>query len=176
MWSKSLTDLFPLLFVIAIFYWIANLYSSSQIYLVYYVTTILSNQCTQCLARIGAIIFHRDPKLALLFAFTLFTIFTILGNSLFLIKELHYSLQILSSISFIRWSFESLLLIIYGFDRCSEEQFSSVLHVFQIDSSDFWPDIINLIIVTVFLNIITFILLIIKTKSSFDGNRSKTLE
>ena len=66
------------------------------------------------------------------------------------IKELHYSLQMLSQLSYFKSGYECILIIIYGFDRCSEDQFSSVLHNFGIESSDFWPNIINLILISIF--------------------------
>ena len=168
LWAKTLTDSLPLFAVIAVFYLNTSLYSSYKIYTVYVLTSILSVLCTQSIAQISAIIYHDETRLAFLSSIFVNTLFFILGNTLFPLKELHYSLQILSSLSYVRLSFESVLLIIYGFDRCSEDQLSTVLYGFQIETQDFWPNIIKLIIITLSFKFITFLVLISRINHSFE--------
>ena len=168
LWSRTLTDSLPFFVIIPVFYLITNLYSSYEIYTVYVLTGILSVLFTQSIAQIGAIIYHDDTKLAVLSAFCVNTLFFVFGNNLFPLKELHYSLQILSSLSFIRLSFESVLLIIYGFDRCSEDQLSTVLYGFQIQTQDFYPNFIKLMIICFCFKFLTFLVSISKTNPSVE--------
>ena len=97
----------------------------------------------------------------------LFMVSLITSNTFFRISELHYSVQMLSAVSYIRLSFESLLIVIYGFDRCPDDQISAVLMSFGVRTEDFWPNVINLIIVCILFKVLTLFALILKTGSFF---------
>jgi len=56
--------------------------------------------------------------------------------------------------------------MIYGFDRCASQKFSSVLYKFDIDDKMFWSNSRNLLLIFIGLRFISLIILIIKMKSS----------
>jgi hypothetical protein len=82
-----------------------------------------------------------------------------------IIKEFHYSLQWLSELSYYKLSFESILIMIYGFDRCASDEFSTILYGFNIEDKKFWPNVRKLFIILIVLKLIALIALILKTNS-----------
>ena len=134
--------------------------------MVIFVFSSLSLFCMESLAQLSAVISSGEAKLSLLNSIFFFILMLFLGNCFVPLKELHYSLQILSSLSFLKYGFESIILIIYGFDRCSEDQISTVLYSLGIKTQDFWPNIIILIILCFFYKFITLFALITRNRMS----------
>jgi NADH:ubiquinone oxidoreductase subunit 2 (subunit N) len=143
-----------------------HFYDSLFIYFGYFYLILLTVLCSQCLGHISGILFNNDQKISLLFAISIHLIVLIFSNSLIPIKEFHYSLQWLSEFSYIKHSFESILIMIYGFDRCLSQKFSAVLYKFDIDDKMFWSNSRNLLLVFIGMRFISLIVLIIKTNSS----------
>jgi hypothetical protein len=75
--------------------------------------------CVQSIGRKSGIIFNDNQKTALLFSLALNLVALIFSNCIKSIKEFHYSLQFLSELSYLKLSYESIFLMIYGSDRCS---------------------------------------------------------
>ncbi|CAG2167827.1 unnamed protein product, partial [Oppiella nova] len=94
-------------------------------------------------SQISALLFMKEPKVAMMFAILVQAVLVLLGNSLFPVKELHYVLQVLSSLSYIRYAFECIVLLIYGFGRCSHNQMSTVLYSLDIEENVFWHNLLN---------------------------------
>ena len=124
----------PQIVIVGIFIWITNFYDNITDYLVFYFTILLISLCAQNVSQNYAIIFPDNSTLALMITTFTHLLILFLGNCLVPLKELHYSLQILSSISYIRLGFESIVIIIYGFDRCSEDQISTVLYFSEVQT------------------------------------------
>ncbi|CAG2172073.1 unnamed protein product, partial [Oppiella nova] len=91
----------------------------------------------ETVSQISALLFMKEPKVAMVFAILVQAVLVLLGNSLFPVKQLHYVLQVLSSLSYIRYAFECIVLLIYGFGRCSHNQMSTVLYSLDIDENVF---------------------------------------
>lgn len=155
----------PSIITLIIFCWFINFYDSKLIYFGYLYFFLLSVLCSQSLGHISGIIFNNDQKIALLFSITLLMITIILGNSIIPIKEFHYSLQWLSELSYHKLSFESILIMIYGFDRCASDEFSTILYGFDIEDKKFWPNVRKLFVIFIVLKFISLIALILKTNS-----------
>ncbi len=162
----------PQFIIIAIFCKIIDLYDNTEIYLVYYGTNLAVVFCTQCVARIGAIIAPEDTKLALVLAMMINSGFIVMGNNVIPSKQLHYSIKMLSSISYVKYAFEINMIAIYGFNRCDENQISTVLNSFEVETEKFWPNVIYLIIICCLFKSIVFLILILKTNSSFVRTQS----
>ena len=170
--AKTITDFLPQMIIISIFCWISNLYNTIEMYLVYYFLITSVVFCCQCVAQISATLFPEDTKLSLFTAIMINLSTLITSNSLFYLKELHYSVQTLSCLSYSKAAFECLLIIIYGFDRCSEDQISTVLYSYEIETQDFWPNVINLIIICCSLKLMSFVVLIMKVNISLKNIQS----
>ncbi len=55
--------------------------------------------------------------------------------------------------------------MIYGFDRCASDEFSTILYGFDIEDKTFWPNVRKLFIIFIVLRFISLIALILKTNS-----------
>ncbi|CAG2112774.1 unnamed protein product [Medioppia subpectinata] len=145
LWCRTIVDLLPVLMALPLFCWIANLYNTITFYVFTFALNLLVIMCTQSVSQLSAILFANEPKMALMFAIMSQTIMLILGNSLIPVKELHYTMQVFSQFSYIRLSFECMVIMIYGFDRCQGNQVSTVLYGLEIDDDQFWTNIVQLI-------------------------------
>ena len=173
--SKTIVDLLPICVSIAIYCWIIDLYSSFKTYIVYLSINLIMSVCAQSIAQISAIVSSEDTKTSLLIGYITILLIFILSNNFILIKELHYVLQVLSSLSYMRLTSESFFIWIYGFDRCDQNEISTVLMTYEIKTEDFWPNVIQVIIICILLKTLTLFVLIIKTNSLFEWKR-KTYE
>lgn len=140
--------------------------------MVYLAINVMMIFCEQCLAQLSAIVSPDDTKTALLIGLMTHMFLMILGNNMVLLKELHYSLQLLSVVSYMRLTFESLLILIYGFDKCNENEISTVLMNFEVETQDFWPNVIQLVFICILLKALTVFILIIKINSTFESKRN----
>ena len=109
-------------------------------------------------------------------------VFTLLfGNVLIPIKELHYSLQVLNNFASIKLLFESLMILFYGLDRCSDREFSYTLAILDIEDLDLYKNLYLLIAqFFIFRAIALFVLIrklnpIMNTKKDHD-KRSKLIQ
>ncbi|CAG2107739.1 unnamed protein product [Medioppia subpectinata] len=130
LWSRTIVDLIPVLISVPVFCWIVNLYNTYTHYIMTVALNLLVILCMQSVAQISALAFINEPKLALILALTVFVVTLTLGNNLIPVKELHYTLQAVSQVSYIRLAYECLMITIYGFDRCQGDQMSTVLFAF----------------------------------------------
>ena len=118
--------------------------------------------CTQSFAQISAIIFSKNPKMAMTLAVIIVFHMNMLGNVLIPMKDTHYALQAMSQLSYFRHSFELIIISIYGFQRCDENSISLVLHEFDIESQNFYNNLFNLVLICIALKAFTIFLLIFK--------------
>ena len=148
---------------------IVDLNRSLDTYLGYSYFLTIVVLCAQSYGHISGIIFTVHQNVTLLFAISLALLSFVLSNSLIPLKELHPIMQYLSHMSCMKPSFESMIILNYGFDKCPHNQISLVLHRFGIESSDFWFNCILLLFDLIILKIITLILLIVKINGIFLG-------
>ena len=98
-------------------------------------------------------------------------VFTIIGFGIFLtmfsnvlipIKELHYSLQLFSNLASIKLLIESLMVLFYGLDRCSDREFSYILSILDIEDMDLYINVSLLIAQFFIFRAIALLILIMK--------------
>jgi len=126
---------------------------------------LFSVLCSQSLGHISGIIFNNDLKIALLMTAGLQLLAVILSNSLIYLKEFHYSLQWLSELSHVKHSFESILIMIYGFNRCPSDKISIILYKYDLNDDMFWGNSNNLFLLFIAMRFMSLIALMIKTNS-----------
>jgi len=155
----------PLIITYALYCWIINFYDSTFIYFGYLYLILFSVLCSQSLGHISGIIFSNNLKIALLMTASLQLLAVILSNSLIYLKEFHYSLQWFSELSYVKHSFESILVMIYGFNRCSPDKISVILYKYDINDQTFWSNSIKLFLLFIFLRYMSLIALMLKTNT-----------
>ncbi len=121
------------------------------------------------------IIFNKNNVIAVEIVIGI-TLFLIMFCNLFLpIKEMTKFFQILSNISYLKFSFNSLLIIFYGFSRCSTDKSSLVLDKFDLKDELIFTYAENLLIYCISLRILAFIILYIKTNTFFKRTQPKEI-
>jgi len=131
--------------------------------------------CIQSLGHIIGIIFSDNAKIAVFIAVQLFVMFFLFCNFVIPIEELHYSLQLFSNISTVKLVFENILILFYGFDRCSDTEFSSIMFVFGLEDRDFYRNSRILIFQFIFLRSLSLIVLLFKANSFTQRKKAKEL-
>ena len=101
-------------------------------------------------------------------------IMMMVSNIFFSLDDSHYSLQLLSLISFIKYGIRSLIITIYGSNRCTESQISTVLLNYKINSKEnIWPNITHLLLLSFMYRMFTFVaLLITKIDLGFEKQKN----
>ena len=153
------------------FTWIITFYNNWRINSVYYLVLIMVILCSQSIGQISAILFPRDSAIAISFASLILSLCQVLGNILVPVKYLHYSLQQISDISYFKLAYDTMIIAIYGFDRCLENEISLVLYELGIESQMFWRKIIYFILLCIALKSITVLLLIFRINCNLEDNR-----
>ncbi len=69
--------------------------------------------------------------------------------------------------------YENIIILFYGFDRCSGNQFSSVLFVFGLDDNRFYENTRILIFELIVLRVLALIVLLLKVSTFSDRKRAE---
>ncbi len=160
----------PAFFSILCYIYIVDIYEGNTIFFGYLFFIALCNLCIQSLGHIIGIVFSQSTKLSVLFSVGIYLLFTLFCNFLIPLKELHYSLQWLSNLSTVELSFTGLIVLFYGFDRCSDREISSIMYLFKLEDNDFYINIRLLIIQFILLRSFALIILLIKS-NPFSGHK-----
>jgi hypothetical protein len=125
------------------------------------------------MAHILGIIFNENDKIAILLSIGFEAFSTIFCNFFVPLKDLNVVLKWFSNLSVMKLLFENIVVMIYGFDLCSGDQFSGPLHRLDIEDKTFWWN--SGILLTYFLvtRFLTLIILIMKANSFTLRKRSK---
>ncbi len=160
----------PSLVSIVCYIYIVDIYEGNTIFFGYLFFIALGNLCIQSLGHIIGIVFSQSTKISVLFSVGLFVLFALFCNFFIPLKELHYSLQYLSNLSTLKLSFTGLIVLFYGFDRCSDREFSSIMYLFELEDNDFYIYVRLLIIQFILLRSFALIILLIKS-NPFSGHK-----
>jgi len=170
-WVKTLVELLPTLVTIFSYIYITDIYDGNTILFGYLFFITFGILGIQSLGHLLGIVLNEIPKIAAFVAVNVFVLLLFFGNFMIPIKELHYALQWFSNISTHKLIFESMIILLYGFDRCSDTEFSGILYILDIDDNTFYKNARYLIFQFIFLRSLALIALIIKANSF--SNREK---
>ncbi|CAG2105620.1 unnamed protein product [Medioppia subpectinata] len=145
LWCRTIVDLIPIFIALPVFLWITNRYNTITFFMFTFAVILLVIICTQSAAQLASLLFMNDTKVALIVAILIHATVFFMSNSLIPVKELHYIMQELSHLSYIRHAYECIIIMLYGFDRCQGNQVSTVLYGMEIDDDLFWPNMIRLV-------------------------------
>ena len=124
--------------------------------------------CTEGIGHTMGIIMINYHQIAVLLSIGLFMTMSLFANFFVLIRDMPLIFQYISELSFFKFFFNSILLIIYGQNRCSEGQESSVLYKYGIDDSQLKTNYLKLVIYAIFLKILSLVVLLIKNNFEVD--------
>jgi ABC-type Mn2+/Zn2+ transport system ATPase subunit len=93
---------------------------------------------TQSLGSLFGIIFHKSDKTSLMMAIGTYSFLSLLCNFFIPVKDFNDVIETLSEFSYCKYELNSVLIAIYGFDRCPQNQTSIVLHNFDINDDDIY--------------------------------------
>jgi ABC-type multidrug transport system permease subunit len=155
--------------------YIIDIYEGNQIFLSYLFFLSLGILSIQSVGHIIGILFSESENIALLFSAIYGVFIYFLSNFLIPIKELHYTIQWLSNISTIKLIFESTIILFYGFDRCSDREFSSVMYLLDLNDGIFYLNIRILIYQFLIFRSLAIIVLLIKANPMKNKKRARKL-
>ena len=165
-WAKSIEELIPTVITTFLYVYIIDIYEEKSIFMFYLLFLTIGILCLQSVGHIIGIIFNENQKIAVLSSVALYLMFFLLTNYFVPIKELHYSLQWLSNLSTFKSLFECILILFYGFSRCSGNEFSTVMFVFGFNDNQFYVNLRILLIKLIVFRVLALLVLLIKVHSS----------
>jgi hypothetical protein len=152
------------------FIYVVDIYEGNTIFFGYLFFITAGILCVQSLGHVIGIIFSQSTKMSVLFSVGIYVLFLIFCNFLIPVKEFHYSLQWFSNLSTAKLSFTGLIILFYGFDRCSGNEFSSIMYLFDLEDNHFYNNVRLLIIQFILLRSFALIILLIKS-NPFSGRK-----
>lgn len=94
----------------------------------------------QTVGQMMAIMFADSQRMGVFSSVALFLFSMMFSNFAVKTKELHYALQIVCQSNPLKLVLECILIAMYGFERCTDRQFSLPLYMFDIDDNDFYSN------------------------------------
>jgi ABC-type lipoprotein export system ATPase subunit len=179
-WSKNLVEILPI-FLYSMSYGFVSYYMSGQLFeyerLFGYIFIITFGMiCTQGLGHLIGIVFMNFEDMAIVLAFAVFSNFIMFCNFYIIIGEMSQIFQNYSYISYIKYIFNSGLILIYGLDRCKSDQFSIALYKYKLSGEVFSTNAYILLIYCLTLTILSFISLYVKANDIFERIIAKKLK
>ena len=130
----------------------------------------------QSIGHIIGIIFNENLKIAVLCSVNLYLMLFLLSNYFVPIKDLHYFIQWFTNLSTVKLLYECILILFYGFDRCSSSELSSAMIVFSLEDNNFYTNTKILIFQLLLFRSLALIALIIKVNPLFNTKNVNELE
>ena len=134
---------FPILFALMIFSHLINYYSSIDMYFTYLYCLSLTVLCAQSFGHLSGIIFSDNTTVAVFVSVAFYLVSSNLSNIFIPLNDFHYVFKAISNLSFLKHSINCILLKIYGFGRCSEDQFSLILYKYNISDDIYTESLLN---------------------------------
>ena len=146
-------------------FYMSGQYNEDHRFLKYFYTVIVVLMCTQSLSSSIGIVLQKNSHLALFTSISVASLLLMCTDFLFRVDDMPIPLKLISELSFPKFMFTSVMIIIYGLNRCESHQISYVLRQFDIthDENIFCQNTIRLIVILIVLKIIELVLFWIKT-------------
>ena len=174
--SKSISEILPMIPVIFLYVAIIDIYSNSShhnsIYWHLVLLFTLSTLGFQGLAHIFGILLNDQTLLLMISSSGVFVFQIMLGNFFISLQRLHYVYRFLANGSMARFSFESLILLQYGFGRCTEREIQPFLYLMQIND-DHYQRCLLMMVINIVVTRVVAIWLITQRSKSRDGNKQR---
>ena len=164
-----------MLFILLVYSYIIDINDTSM-FIWYFTLFCIGSFILQAIGQTIAIIFHSNKRIVVFFSICIILLSVFLGNFIVKTKELHYTIQYLCSYNPIKLIFECLLLLIYGFDRCNDREFSFPLSLFNIDSNDYYLNFRILILLLIICRSIPILAIYFRVNSNKKINKFEKIK
>jgi len=131
--------------------------------------------CSQGLGYLIGIIFIKYEQIAIGVSIGVYLLLVMFCNIFTPIKEMPHLFQVMSDVAFTKFVYYSVLIKIYGFDRCPSDQLSLVLYKYGMNDQVFWNYTRYLVIYFICLRVVAFIVLYFKVNTSFFTKKSQNI-
>ncbi|XP_054163336.1 uncharacterized protein LOC128961156 [Oppia nitens] len=164
-WTKTVANIIPTLINTLIVTSIANIYNQLSIFLMLTSVMTLASLVIQSMGYLIGVLFSGNKSLAAMIVAACFADQLLLSNFIVLTKNLHYFLEMVSDLSVIKLVSESIVVFLYGFNRCNDNELSFPLYYMDITDQIFFKNIRLLVYQMLFYQLLTLIAIIIKTNA-----------
>ena len=146
-------------------FYMSGQYNEDHRFLKYFYTVIVVLLCTQSLSSSIGIVLQKNSHLALFTSILVTSLLFMCTDFVFRVDDMPIPLKLISELSFPRFMFTSVMIVIYGLNRCQSHQMSYVLRQFNYNNVEniFCQSTVRLIVILVVLKIIELVLFWIKT-------------
>lgn len=124
---------------------------------------LLSTIALQGMAHSFAIISEQNIYLQIILSSSVVLLFVLLGNLYIPFYKLHYIYQYVANFSVVRYCYEAMMILQYGFGRCGPKEIQATLHMMQINDDHFYTCIVMIIFNLVLNRVIAIGLLVYKS-------------
>lgn len=173
-WSKTLVELIPTVATLICFAYVVDIYSEEQsMFYIYAIYMTVGALIAQGMGHLIGIIFTSNQRLAVFTSIGVQNVALFFSGFIIPIKEMHYSIQMLSNLSPFRLIIEIIVVTQYGFERCQKREFSLLLYMFEIENEDFYRNTQLLVFLFFLFRGLTLITLLIKVNSFIKSGKSR---
>ena len=172
-WAKNFVELMPTLLFSMMYAFLvfkfSGQYSEDHRDVQFVLVMMLGFVCTEGIGHTIGIILINYHQIAVMLSLCLFLSLSLFANFFILIKDMPLLFQYMSEISFFKFLFSSILLIIYGQNRCSKEK-SYIMLKYGINDNQLCNNYLKLMTYALSLRIIPFLVLYFKNNLKFRVN------
>ncbi len=152
--------------VLAVYVYICNIYTNIlDIYWPIYCVLLLSIITAQGVAYICVLICPKDDLInPLILGLTFYNVLFEMSNIFTSLSTAHYVYQTLSNLAIPRWGMQTLMLIEYGFGRCTDREIQPILLWMNITDEDYYYGLLMMVVNLFFYKGVALWMLIAKVK------------
>ena len=173
-WSKSIVEIIPIIITILCFSYVVDIYDSKNSMLFEYMIFLTIGALeVQSISHVLGILASDNIRVGVFTLVGVIMISFMFSNILIPIKELHYSLQVFSNLATLKLLIESLMILFYGLDRCSDREFSYILSILNIEDKDLYMNIYLLIAQFFLFRAIALLILMYKANSNINYKKDQ---
>ena len=173
-WSKTIVELFPLIITIVCYSYVVDIYEwKNSMFLKYAVFLTIGLLELQSVSHIFGILTADNTRIAVFTIIGVFLFQIIFSNFFIPIRELHYSLQVLSNLSTLKLLMESVMIMFYGLGRCFDREYSYILLILDIKDKDFYMNLELLVIQFFTFRAIALIVLLLRVNPIVNSRKDQ---
>ena len=159
---RSLADTLPMVPVLALYLHLCNIYEPVRpgFYLHLFPVMLLSLLSAQAVSHIIVLLAGESVPTITILLVGSFNVILLLSNFFIKTSSLHYVYRFISNFAFPRFTLESILLLQYGFGRCTSRQIQPVLYLAELEDEHYSAGVLMLIANLLLYRLIAVLLLV----------------
>ena len=166
-------EIIPIPITVICYSYVADLYEPEhRMFFKYLVLFTMGALHVQGLGHVLGIMSVGNVRMAVSSIVSLLIFLVLFSNVLIPVKELHYSFQLLSYLAPVKLIDESIFILLYGMDRCSDTEFAFILKLLDIEDKDLYINISLLVFQFFLFRAIALILFLLKVNPLFSTKKA----